>query len=160
MSLEEKTIKKAKKAGAGRPTKPINYDRAEYWSRRLVSQKILASKLGLTPRGLRKRMARDLRLRQAVDGSYNDALISLEVELYQKAIEHRITICQACGKRFDGFEWYPSCPACGSHNVHHQHKRANTRLLIHLCKHKLGQTRTALLRQSERPGSIGAGVKP
>ena len=145
---------KAKKSNVGRPPKPINYGRAEYWSRRLVSRKILASRLGFTPQGLRKRMARDRRLRQAVDGSYNDGLIALEIEMYETAIEHRITICQACGKRFDGFEWYYSCPVCGSTHVHHHHTEGNTKMLLHLCKHHLGQTNASLKRQSERPGSI------
>ena len=62
MLLEENAIKKTKKSRAGRPSKPINYARVEYWARRLVSRKIIAEKIGFSERGLRKRVKRDLKL--------------------------------------------------------------------------------------------------
>ena len=45
MLLEENAMKKTKKSRAGRPSKPINYARVEYWARRLVLEKLLQRRL-------------------------------------------------------------------------------------------------------------------
>lgn len=149
MSLEENAIKKTRKSNPGRPLKRIDYRRVAYWASRMVSQKIIAHKVGFTPEGLCRRKKRDRKLREALDRSI-DGQIALHVQQYEKAVGHHYTACCDCGKRADYFELFSICPFCKSPHVRHSIIPGNTRLLIYLGRIKLGQTNASLKRQNQR----------
>lgn len=148
MSLEGNTTKKTKKSRAGRPLKKIDYRRVAYWASRMVSQKIIAEKIGFSPEGLCRRKKRDLRLRRALDRSI-DGQIALHIQMFEKAIEHLICYCLDCHKTTD-IEFFSHCQFCGSSRVQHEYKPGNTRLLIYLGK-RVRANQPALIRELSPP---------
>lgn len=129
------------------------YEKIAYLARRLVSKKEIARTVGYSESAFYKRLKKDATLRNALQVNYNQGKIGLYVASYRKSIDHHYTICKECHKIADG-EWYDSCPFCdeedplekGNHkHVTHRLVEADTGMLIHMCKHHLGQTDKSLL---------------
>ena len=147
----------------------LDYERIAYWSRRLVNQKTIASKVGFTEAAFSRRKKRDPQLKMALEGGYDDGKIGLEIALYRQSLEHHYTMCKDCHKIADG-EFHESCPYCNleeakqegydsvdeykaanpdwiSEHTHVRHRleKGDPQILLHMAKHHLGQTDKSLL---------------
>ena len=131
----------------------LDYDKIAYWSRRLVSQKNIASRSGFTEAAFSRRKKRDPQLKEALEGGYDDGKIGLEIALYRQSLEHHYTMCGDCHKIADA-EFYESCPYCdksdpdeaGHHtNVKHRIEKGDPQILLHMAAHHLGQTKKSLI---------------